>query len=117
MVHQVICFIDGVHFGLAIECDDGWYKFEYAAGGASGLSGSSSSGGSSGKTTNAVTIKKSAPTGDLYQIGDTTKGLNPIIDFARKGSGFHGSDYGVFDNNCRHFSYALAKFMGVEDGY
>ena len=84
MVHQVICFIDGVHFGLAIECDDGWYKFEYAAGGASGLSGSSSSGGSSsGKTSNAVTIKKSAPTGNLYIIGETYKGLDDIIEFAR----------------------------------
>ena len=117
MVHEVICFIDGIHFGVAIQCSDGWYKFEYAAGGASGVWGSSGSGGSSGKTTNAVTIKTSAPTGDLYNIGDTKKGLNDIIDFARNGSGFHGSDYGLLDNNCRKFAYALAKFMGVEAGY
>jgi hypothetical protein len=41
MVHQVFLFIDEIHFGIAIKCADGWYKFEYAAGGASGISGSS----------------------------------------------------------------------------
>ena len=76
MVHEVILFIDDIHFGIAIRCSDGWYKFEYAAGGASGLSGSSNSGGSSsGKTSNKVTIKTSPPTGKALKIGDTFKGL------------------------------------------
>ena len=81
MVHQVILFIDGIHFGLAIECSDGWYKFEYAADGAKGLSSDSSK-----STKNAVTVKRSAPTGEEHYIGDTTRGLDPIIEFARQGS-------------------------------
>jgi hypothetical protein len=77
MVHQVFLFIDEIHFGIAIKCADGWYKFEYAAGGASGISGSSGSGvlGLFGKTSNQVTIKKTAPTGKSEYIGDTNKGL------------------------------------------
>ena len=117
MVHQVYLFIDDIHFGIAIECSDGWYKFEYAAGGASGISGSSGSGGLSGKTSNSVTIKTSAPTGDKKYIGDTSKGLQQIIDYARVGSGFHGSDYGVTDNSCRTFCSKMASFMGLEFGY
>lgn len=117
MVHQVYLFIDGIHFGLAIECSDGWYKFEYAAGGASGLSGSSGSVGFLGKTSNAVTIKRSAPTGKVIRIGETKKGLNEIIKYAREECGFHDSAYGVTDNNCRIFAAKLAEFMGVLDGY
>ncbi len=108
MVHQVHLFIDDIHFGIAIKCADGWYKFEYAAGGASGVSGSSGSAGSSGKTSNSVTVKRSAPTGKQKYIGDTHKGLQDIIDYARKDSGFHGSDYGVTDNNCRQFCSIMA---------
>ena len=110
-------FIDGIHFGIAILCADGWYKFEYAAGGASGVSGSSGSGGFLGKTSNAVTIKRSAPTGKSQEIGETDKSLNDIIEFARVGSEFHGSDYGVMDKNCRRFCAAMARFMGVYEGY
>jgi hypothetical protein len=54
MVLDVSLFIDGVHFGIAIYCADGWYKFEYA----SGLGSKSSS-----NPTAKVTIKRSAPTG------------------------------------------------------
>ena len=86
MVHQVILFIDGIHFGLAIQCKDGWYKYEYAASGGSGVSSSSSSTSGSSKTTNAVTIKRSAPTGEKIHIGDTNKSLDEINEFARKGS-------------------------------
>ena len=79
MPHQVILFIDGIHFGLAIECADGWYKFEYAgeAEGGSGLFSGSSSGSS--KTTNAVSVKRSAPTGEEHNIGVTAKGLDAIV--------------------------------------
>ena len=69
MVHQVYLFIDTIHFGIAILCQDGWFKFEYAAGGAKGLSGSSGSAGIFSKTSNQVTIKKSAPTGKNLRIG------------------------------------------------
>lgn len=123
MVHQVLLFIDGYHFGLAIKCADGWYKFEYAAGGASGVSGhsghfgSSGSGGYSGKTSNKVTIKRSAPTGTVIHIGDTKRGLSEIEAYARKECGFDGSDYGITDNNCRIFCSVLADFMGVHVGY
>lgn len=117
MVHQVYLFIDSIHFGIAILCQDGWYKFEYAAGGASGLSGSSGSAGLFSKTTNTVTIKRSPPTGKKVHIGDTLKGLQEIIDFARVGSGFHNSDYGVTDNNCRIFCSKMASFMSVKGGY
>lgn len=71
MVHQVYLFIDDIHFGIAIKCKDGWYKFEYAAGGASGISASSGSGQMFGKTSNKVTVKNSAPTGKSVYIGDT----------------------------------------------
>ena len=54
MVHKVIMFIDGIHFGLAIECQDGWYKFEYAADGAK----------LNGVQFPPVTIRRSAPTGN-----------------------------------------------------
>lgn len=117
MVHHVNLFIDDIHFGIAIYCADGWYKFEYAAGGASGLSGSSHSTGLSGKTSNSVTIKRSAPTGKQQRIGKTMKKLNEIIDFARVQSGFHNSAYGVTDNNCRIFCAKMAIFMGVKSGY
>ena len=60
MVHQVVLFIDGVHFGLAINCADGWYKFEYAAAGTKSLTQ---------KDSKDVTIKRSAPTGNCYNIG------------------------------------------------
>ena len=121
MVHKVHLFVDDIHFGIAILCEDGWYKFEYAAGGASGLSASSGHSGSIGaavvKTCNAVTIKTSAPTGFQVLIGLTSKGLQAICDYARGGSGFHNSLYGVTDNNCRVFCARMAKFMGVHEEY
>jgi hypothetical protein len=117
MVLDVFLFIDGIHFGVAVQAADGWYKFEYASGGASGLSGSSHSGGSSGKTSNAVTIKRSAPTGKVQPLGQTRQGLDAIIDFARVGSGFHNSDYGVMDNNCRQFAAGVCDFMGLGKAY
>ena len=86
MVHHVILFIDGIHFGLAIECKDGWYKFEYASSGGSGASSSSNSTSGSSKTSNAVTIKRTAPTGEQIFLGDTDKGLDDIIKHAREGS-------------------------------
>ncbi len=77
----MILFIDGIHFGIAIECADGWYKFEYAAGhGSKGVVSSNPA---------KVTIKRSAPTGELHNIGFTNKGLNDIINYARKECGFH----------------------------
>ena len=118
MVHEVNLFIDDIHFGIAILCDDGWYRFEYAAGGASGISSSSGSfSGGSSNTTNAVTIKRKGPTGSIHYLGDTRKGLDDIIAHARTHSGFHGTSYGVLDNNCRHFCHSMAKFMGVEQKY
>jgi len=60
MVHNVLLFVDGVHFGLAIKCSDGWYKFEYAAAGTKSLTA---------KDSKAVTIKRSGPTGDTYSLG------------------------------------------------
>ena len=74
MVHEVILFIvdpNFGHFGLAIECQDGWYKFEYAADGGKSVASP------------AVTVKRSAPTGEQHYIGDSGKGLNAIIEFAR----------------------------------
>jgi hypothetical protein len=65
MVHQVLLFITkgfigqiGAHMGIAIKCEDGWYCFEYASGGASGSSGSYSS-----ASTSKVTVKKYNPPG------------------------------------------------------
>jgi hypothetical protein len=71
MVHKVILFIDDVHFGLAIECADGWYKFEFASGlGSKGVS-MSSGGGVEAK----VTIKRTPPTGKIIVLGMTQRGL------------------------------------------
>ena len=127
MVHQVELFISkgyigqvGAHMGIAIKCSDGWYCFEYAAGGASG---SLSSGGSLGSvfgsssTSNKVTVNRYDPPGETKYIGDTKKGLNEIIDFARMKSGFHNSKYDVTENNCRQFARVMAQFMGVESGF
>ena len=70
MVHKVILFIDGVHFGLAIECADGWYKFEFASGlGSKGVSMSLA-----GKEAK-VTIKRTPPTGKRIVLGLTKRGL------------------------------------------
>lgn len=85
MVHQVNLFITkgylgtqvGAHMGIAIKCTDGWYCFEYAAGGVN----SSSSSGSVG---NKVTVNRYDPPGETRYIGDTNKGLDSIIEFARK---------------------------------
>jgi hypothetical protein len=115
-MHQVLLFVDGIHFGIAIRCADGWYKFEYAAGGASGVSSGSGS-RSSGKTSNAVTVKRTPPTGEVETLGTTNVGLAQIIEFARNGSGFHNSDYGLANHNCRHFSHDLAAMMGLEEQY
>eukprot|EP00388_Colpodella_angusta_P034740 GDKK01033701.1.p1 GENE.GDKK01033701.1~~GDKK01033701.1.p1 ORF type:complete len:125 (+),score=5.25 GDKK01033701.1:25-399(+) len=114
MVHEVTLFIDGIHFGLAIKCADGWYKFEFAAGGARGFQ---SSGSYISSTTNQVTIRQTAPSGKIVPIGGTNKGLKDIIDFARLGSNFHGSEYSLNTHNCRHFSTAMASFMGVKAKY
>ena len=106
--------------GIAIKCEDGWYCFEYAAGGASGSSGSSGSFGSffaSSSTTNKVTVNRYKPPGETRYIGDTKKGLNDVIDFARNKSGFHNSKYDVVENNCRQFARVMAQFMGVENGF
>lgn len=116
MVHNVQLFIDGIHFGIAIQCADGWYKFQYAAGGASGLSGSLNF-GSFGKTSNKVTIKRTPPTGKVILIGQTSKGLDSIINYARKECGFDDSPYGLTDNNCRIFCAKLADFLEVYKGY
>ena len=75
MVHNVILFKDGIHFGLAIKCTDGWYKFQYAA-------GHGSKGVTSG-TIAKVTIKRSAPTGTIFNLGETNRGLQQIIDYAK----------------------------------
>lgn len=115
MVHQVNLFIGpGMfsHFGISIKCQDGWYCFEYAAGGAQGVSGSNSSSKSSAST-NKVTVNKYNPPGETKYIGDTKMGLQQIIDFARNESGFHNSKYDVTGNNCRQFCHIMAKFMGV----
>jgi len=32
MFPEVKLFIDGIHFGIAIETNAGWYKIDYAAG-------------------------------------------------------------------------------------
>lgn len=117
MVHQVYLFIDGVHFGIVIKCQDGWYKMEYAAGGASGVTPSNLIVDLLNKTSKAITVRKTPPAGKSYYIGDTNKGLQQIIDFAREESGFHNSDYGLFDNNCRIFCSKLAQFMGVMEQY
>lgn len=112
MVHQVKLFITkgyigqiGAHMGIAILCDDGWYCFEYAAGGASGSSGSFSA---SSASSNKVTVNRYDPPGETRYIGDTKQGLNNIIDFARNKSGFHNSKYDVTENNCRQFARAMA---------
>ena len=110
MGYEVTLFIDGIHFGVAIKCSDGWYRFEYAAGGASGSFGSS-------RTTNNVTVKRSSPTGKRHFIGVTSKTLDAIIEFASKGSKFHKSKYDVIDNNCRHFASAMADFMGLAKNF
>jgi hypothetical protein len=118
MTIDVTLFIDGIHFGLAIKCADGWYKFEYAAGGASGVSSSSaSSSGGSSNSNAAVTIKRSAPTGTEKRLGQTAQGLSAIIEYARKHCGFDGSHYALTDNNCRQFCAALADFMGLSSQY
>lgn len=89
MVHQVNLFITkgfvgqvGAHMGIAIKCADGWYCFEYAAGGASGSFSSYSSSGSSASS-NKVTVNRYDPPGETRYIGDTNRGLNSIIEFAR----------------------------------
>jgi hypothetical protein len=64
-----------------------------------------------------VTVNKYNPPGETRYIGDTKRGLQEIIDFARNESGYHGSKYDVTENNCRQFARALASFMGVEDGF
>lgn len=119
MVHQVHLFITkgyigqvGAHMGIAIKCADGWYCFEYAAGGASGSSGSKSS-----ASTNKVTVNHYDPPGELRYIGDTSKGLQAVIDYARTESGYHNSKYDVTENNCRQFARVLAEFMGVAEGF
>jgi hypothetical protein len=85
MVHQVKLFVTkgvvgqvGAHMGIAIYCADGWYCFEYAAGGASGFSSSYSS-----ASTNKVTVNRYDPPGETRSIGETKRGLQEIIDYAR----------------------------------
>jgi hypothetical protein len=101
--------------GIAVRCADGWYCFEYARGGASGISGSNSSSKSSASNSR-VTIVKSAPPGKTIKIGYTQQGLGDIEKYARE-CGWNGSKYDVTSNNCRKFARELASFMGLEDEF
>lgn len=123
MVLDVYVFLNGGHIyglvghhvGIAIRCADGWYIFEYgAAGVGSSRSGNSSGSGGAAKVT--VKHSKNPPDGEMEPLGQTSHGLQLVIDFGRQWVG-QFRNYDVRSNNCRGFANDVATLCNLEQQF